>query len=414
LESPTETPTPKATWSWITYDLANTIFALGVLGLYFPSWLTEEGLPDSALSLVVASSALLVVFIAPWIGARTDATSSRIPALVATTVVAVGATASLATGPAWTSLLALGVALVAFNTGSVVYDALLPDVSTPATRGKVSGLGVGVGYIGSFVGLGIGTLALEVMDLGFPATFRLLAAGFLVFALPAFIWVRERKLAPRPAPALVDVAVRLVRAWRLAGTFPGMVRFLLGRFLYTDAINTLIGGFLAIYAIQELGLDPGQTTALLAAAIAAAIPGSVAAGWAVDRFGPLTVLRAALVTWIAALISGVAAGMEGGTSVMAWLIAPLGGAALGATWTADRVLMTHISPPQHLGEMYGLYATVGRFATILGPLVWGLIVDGMGLPRTWALAALALFVTAALIVVSGLRRITVPDATPSS
>lgn len=407
-------PGRRATWSWIVYDLANTIFALGVLGLYFPSWLTDAGLPDLALSTVVSSSAVVVVFLAPWIGARTDALNQRVRALVLTTLIAVGATATLASGPVWMSLLGLGVALIAFNTGSVVYDALLPEVSTPADRGRVSGLGVGVGYVGSFVGLGIGAVVLEVLGGGYAAVFRSLAAGFLLFSIPIFIWVRERPRPVETPPRVRDMAVRIVSAWRLATRFPGMVRFLLGRFLYTDAINTLIGGFLAIYAIQELGLDPGQTTTLLGVAIAAAIPGSIVAGRAVDRFGPLAVLKATLVTWIVALVVGVAAGTDGGTSFVAWLIAPLGGAALGATWASDRVLMTELSPPEHLGEMYGLYATVGRFATILGPLIWGLIVDVMDLPRTWALGALAVFVGVSLVVLSGLDRVRAPDAASSS
>lgn len=395
-------PDRRSTWSWILYDLANTIFALGVIGLYFPTWMTEQGLPDSTLSVTEAAAGITVVFVAPWIGARTDALGRRVPALVVTTTVAVAATAVLASGPVWLSFVALGLALVAFNIGSVVYDALLPHVSTPATRGRISGLGVGVGYFGSFIGLGIGVITLEVLGWGFASTFRLLAAGFLVFALPAFFFIREQPSEPSPPPRLSQVAVRLFQAWRLASTLPGMVRFLVSRFLYSDAINTLIGGFLAIYAIQELGLEPAQTTALLAAAITAAIPGSFAAGWAVGRFGALPVLRATMVVWIVALAVGVAAGAAH-TEFLAWVIGPLGGVALGATWTADRVLMTDISPPKHLGEMYGLYATVGRFATILGPLVWALIVDGIGLPRTYALGTLALFVLAALVVLSTLR-----------
>lgn len=399
-------PPPRATWSWIVYDLANTIFALGVVGLYFPAWLTSEGLPDSALSFVAAGAGMAVVFLAPWIGARSDALGRRVPALIGTTVTAVAATALLASGPPWLSLAALTVALIAFNTGSVVYDALLPHVSTPDTRGTVSGLGVGVGYLGSFIGLAIGTLTLEVWEIGYAHTFQLLALGFLTFALPSFLFIRERPHPHGTLPGLGDVALRLIRSWRLAATLPGMVRFLLGRFLYTDAINTLIGGFLAIYAIQELGLDAGETRTLLALAIAAAIPGSFGAGWAVRRFGALPVLRGTLGAWLVAFAFGIVAGLDGSIA-LAWMIGPLGGAALGATWTADRVLMTDISPAEHLGEMYGLYATVGRFATIFGPLVWALIVDALGLPRTWALGALATFVLAALVVLSGLKA---PDA----
>lgn len=386
------------------YDLANTIFALGVIGLYFPAWMSERGLPDASLSAVEALAGVAVVFLAPWAGARSDARGRKVPTLAITTAGAIAATAVLARGPVALSFGALGAALIFFNIGSVVYDALLPDVSTTRTRGTVSGIGVGVGYLGSFVGLALGTLALDVWHLGYPATFQLLAAGFLVFALPAFVFIDEPLRRPRVAPGLEEVARRMLGSWRSASAMPGMVRFLVGRFLYTDAINTLIGGFLALYAINELGLTSSQTRNLLGVAIAAAVPGGLLSGRAVRRFGALRVLEGALFAWITALMVGIVAGVTH-TVWPAWVLAPLGGIALGSTWTADRVVMTELSPPESLGEMYGLYATVGRFATILGPLVWALVVDGLGLSREWALGALALFVGAATVVIVGLRRL---------
>jgi MFS transporter, UMF1 family len=378
--------------SWVTYDLANTIFALGVIGLYFPDWLKSVDQRDSALALVAAGAGALVIFLAPWAGARSDVRGTRVPTLMVTTLVAVGATATLATGPVLLSLLMLGVALVAFNVGSVVYDALLVDVSTPLNRGWVSGLGVGVGYFGSFIGLGLGWVTLDVLGWSYAATFRVLALAFLIFALPSFFLIEESEgVDDAPSPRIRDVAAKLVASWRLASTYDGVVRFLVGRFLYTDAINTLIGGFLAIFVIEELGMDRQFVRVLLGLAIAAAMVGAFIGGRLVGRLGPMKVLRAVLVLWMIAIASGVAAAVTGQTG-LAWGIGLLGGLALGATWTADRVVMARISPPRHLGEFYGLYATVGRFATILGPLAWALIVDVLGWGRRVAMGALIGFV----------------------
>jgi UMF1 family MFS transporter len=387
-------PDRASVWSWVLYDLANTIFALGVIGRYFPGWLSSVDQPDSALALVEAAAGVIVIFLAPWAGARGDARGARVPTLRATTILAVSATAGLAAGTVPLTLALLGVALVAFNVGSVAYDALLVDVSTVENRGRISGLGVAVGYLGSFIGLGIGLLTLEILGWSYAATFRALAIGFLVFALPSFFFIEERGGRDGgPMPALRDVVARMAASWRAASGYPGVVRFLVGRFLYTDAINTLIGGFLALFVIEELGLDDSLVTGLLALAIVAAILGALLAGRIQGPIGPLRTLRGVLVLWMVAIASGVAAAITGNTTLI-WVIGALGGLALGATWTTDRVVMTRISPPRQLGQFYGLYATVGRFATILGPLIWALIVDVLGLGRRVAMTALIVFIAA--------------------
>ena len=316
------------------------------------------------------------------------------PTLMVTTLVAVVATAGLTWGPVPLTFLLLGVALIAVNTGSVVYDALLPVVASVDRQGRVSGLGVGIGYVGSFIGVGLGALTLDLLDLGYGYTFTALAAGFLIFSVPTFALVREPARATAQAPPpLRSVISGLVGSWRRARGHPDVVRFLIARFLYTDAINTLIGGFLTIFAIEELGLDRQGSQTLLLVAITTAIVGGIGGGRLVEFIGPVRALRSALMVWVAAILLGVFASLTS-RPALAGGIGALGGLALGATWAADRVVMIRVSPPQHLGEFYGLYATVGRFATILGPLVWALIVDVLDLGRNTAMLALAAFVAA--------------------
>jgi len=405
-------PTRLSVASWATYDLANTIFALGVGSLYLADWLTETAsdLPswlqrfdepaDLALAITLDLAMVIVIVVGPWIGARSDHRGKRIPYLLPMTLLAVIPTFFIASVGVTPSLGLFAIALVGFNLGSVVYDALLPDVSTPETVGRVSGMGIGVGYLGSFIAVLLGAFLLDGQ--GEAAVFKAIAVLFLLFSIPTFLFVKER---PRPAesgpaPSLRASVRRLIQSWRRARTYDGVARFLVGRFLYTDAVNTLIGGFLTIYVIEELGFSDSQVQVLLAVAIVGAIAGGIGGGRLVDSRGPRWLLHRVLWMWMIAISLGIVAGAMDIGSLM-WVLGVLGGLALGATWAADRVYMQRISPPRHLGEFYGLYAAVGRFATILGPLMWGVIVTIIGLPREFALAALLLFILGAWIVLRG-------------
>jgi len=377
-------PTRLSTASWATYDLANTVFALGVGSLFFPEWLTDNraSLPswmtghdtaDLALALALDAAMVIVILLGPWIGARSDHRGNRRRYLVPMTLLCIVPTSFLATASVTVSLLLFSIALVGFNLGGIVYDAMLPDVSTPATVGRVSGIGIGVGYFGSVIAVVVGALLLD--DHGYAVVFRAIALLFLLFAIPGFLLIKERPrpVQPGPPPSLRTSGRRLIVAWQKARTYPGVARFLVGRFFYTDAVNTLIGGFLTIYVKEELGFTSGQVQALLAVAIYA---------------------------WLVAFALGIAAGITG-LGALGWPLGMLGGVALGALWASDRVYMARISPPRHLGEFYGLYATMGRFATILGPLMFGVIVTIMGLPREIALATLMVFIVISRLILRG-------------
>ena len=62
-----------AVWSYVLYDFGNTPFPATVMVLYFPLWLSEQYGAGSALSSsATAIAALLVVLIAPGLGALAD------------------------------------------------------------------------------------------------------------------------------------------------------------------------------------------------------------------------------------------------------------------------------------------------------------------------------------------------------
>ena len=84
------------------------------------------------------------------------------------------------------------IANVAYQAGLQFYDAMLPEVSHEGNRGKISGIGVGVGYLGSYIAIGLGHGCRRSAPTNKPFLFTMIACFFLLFALPCFLFVKER------------------------------------------------------------------------------------------------------------------------------------------------------------------------------------------------------------------------------
>ena len=206
----TERPIPtRAVVSWVLYDLANTIFSMGVVSAYFSTWVRDQvgaGRADSVYGVITAISMGLIFMASPILGAMTDRAPRRMPFLVVSTLVCVGFTALLARGGFYLTALFFVIANVAYQAGLQFYDAMLPEVSTERNRGKISGIGVGVGYLGSYIAIGLGMDAVFGSD-DKPFLFTMIAVFFLLFALPCFFFVKERG---NPAPREV-FSLRMLR-----------------------------------------------------------------------------------------------------------------------------------------------------------------------------------------------------------
>jgi UMF1 family MFS transporter len=391
----------RSLYSWLFFDLANTVYAFVIPGLYFSVWLvSEQGWTDQSLGFATSGAMVIVAILGPWVGARSDGSQGKKPMLLITTLICIVATFLLGTFDVSISVLFFIVSLIGFNLGSVVYDALLVSVSTPTNRGRISGLGVAFGYVGSLLGFGVATL-LQNFGYSYVEIFRSVAVMFLIFSLPAFIFIKEKKVSNEKSTIKITESISLViKSWKHSTQYPGLTRFLVGRFFYADAINTLISGLLAVYLVEEVGLSPTDSQNLLGLAIIISIIGGYVFGKAADKYGPRKLTLISLVCWMLSLSVAIIA-TEFDQLWLIYVTGVLGGFNIGGIFAVDRVFMTRLSPEKHLGEFYGLYSTVGRFATIIGPLLWGLIVNTLGLGRNPALFSLIILLLISFFIIRG-------------
>jgi len=375
----------RAVVSWVLYDLANTIFSMGVVSVYFSTWVRDQVgalRADYVYGVITAISMGLIFIASPILGAMTDRARRRMPFLVVSTLICVAFTALLARGGFFFTALCFTVANVAYQAGLQFYDAMLPEVSHEGNRGKISGIGVGVGYLGSYIAVGLG------MDAVFgsqdkPFLFTMIALFFLIFALPCFLFVKERG-NPHPREVFSLAMVRestseTLRTIRSGKEYPGLVRFLVGRVFYTDPINTVIS-IMMLYTInvaEHTGLthEQGESTGkvVMMTAISFAVVGGFVWGWVVDRVGPKRTLNYVLFLWVGVFLLAAAIGMLGLPLATLYVVACSAGVALGGVWAADRPYMLRLTPPSRIGEFYGLYGMVGRFSAITGPLIWAIV-----------------------------------------
>jgi MFS transporter, UMF1 family len=391
-----------ALWAWALYDLANTTFSLNVVSRYLPLLVVEDlGGRDLDVSVAYSGAMVFVALAAPLLGALSDFSGRRLPFLAVSTFGCIAATALMGVGkPMALVLLLFAVATFFYQAALVFYDALLANVSDESTRGRASALGIGLGYGGTIISLySVAPIAERWgKAVAFPAT----AVLFFVFALPCFVFVPDTGTGQLWRRGLAgETFAQVAGTFRKLGRIPGLGRFLCAHFLYTDAVNTVVL-FMAVYVTKVGGFASAEVTRLLALSTVFAIIGAFGEGPLIDRFGAKRALYVALAFWVVGLGLAFAASTKG----MLYLVGPITGAALGALWAADRVLMFRLSPPESLGEFYGVYGMIGRFAAISGPLVWGTVV--YALEGTGALAYRAAIASLLVMLLAGawvLRRV---------
>jgi len=372
---------------------------------------------SSGLGWGIAASSLIVALVAPVLGQRSDASGRRKLWLGVSTAAVIVTSALLFFVQGTPSFYLLGVVLIATGTvfyeiATVNYNAMLAQVSTPATIGKVSGLGWGFGYLGGIVLLCIVYFGV-IIDTGvaghgglllIPETeslnirvIALIAAGWtLIFSLPVLFAVPE--IAPNKRRVQVSFfRSYLVLAHDVAKLWKGSratVQFLIASALFRDGLVGIFtfGGLLAQ---GTFGFTAGQV--IIFAIVANVIAGisTFISGVLDDRFGPKPIIVTSLASL---LVIGVAVILahDGGATTF-WIGGTLLCVFVGPAQSASRTFLVRITPPGREAEVFGLYATTGRAVSPLAPTLFSLFIAVLG-AQFWGILGILIVLLAGLLL----------------
>jgi UMF1 family MFS transporter len=401
--------------SWALYDFANTIFSFAIVSFAMGPWTTAalgETTGTFLFTLAGSLSVALNAAVSPVLGAMSDRTGGRKRYLLTFTVVCIVPTLAIGIVDIRLGLLAFALANFAYQAALIYYDAMLPDVARPEMRGRLSGVGVALGYVGSIVSALLLGTTVDADGNITAASFLLIGSLFAVFAIPIFVLVNERQ---RPAGTFsVGEALsswsQLTTTIRHARQRPGLLRFVVGRFFYTDPINTAIA-VMSLFAINAVGFTQGEARFVLIGLIVVAIIASFFWGILCDRLGPKRTLLLVLGSWTVGLLL-IGLWLDKIPFLVAGAIL---GSGLGGVAVTDRLLLLRLTRPEEVGEMLGLYGMAGKLSAVVGPLLFGWIVL-IGDPAqngvfTYQVAILSLLV---LMVIGFLIVLRVPEGMPPS
>lgn len=393
--------------SWALWDVGATGLNAIVVTFVFSVYLTRAvgddlpsaTTPQSWLFRALAVSGLVVALLAPVTGIWVDAPwrRRRVLALLTGLVVALTSAMSLIRDDyhyLWPGLALLACAAACSELASVPYNAMLRQLSTPQTSGRISGFGWGMGYFGSVALLLIvyllfisgdgdtrGLLGLSVAGgQNVRAAMVMTAAWFVLFALPVFIVVPH----PQPGPedrrktigffgAYRKLWAEVVGEWRRDHD---IVYYLMASAVFRDGLAGVFA-FGAVLGVSAYGISDADVLLFGVSASVIAAIGALVGGLVDDRLGSKPVIVGSLISMI---VAGLVLAMLSGP-IAFWVCGLLLCLFIGPTQSSARTLMLRISADGKEGVAFGLYTTTGRAVSFLAPTLISVFIDWFGAVR---------------------------------
>lgn len=417
----------RTIFGWAMYDWANSAYTTTTLAVLMPALFTGEIMPEGGFEILgrtfdgeslfaytVSFAAILAFLVSPVLGAVGDFSGSKLRFLR----VFAYAGAALSTlfalagpGDVWFIIILFLVVESCWAIAAVFYDSFLPHISTPDTIDKVSARGYAFGYLGGGLQFLLALILLQVSPDSFQSTaarIGIVAAGIWWLGWAVFSFTRlEEPTEPQVLPAkyqkgwrpLAYVKVgfaRTLATTRRLRRFPQLLLFLVAFLLYNDGVQTVIS-ISAPYATETLELATSDIAIAFLAVQIVAFGGALAFGWLAGRIGVKPAILVSLVLWIGVSVFGYFLPVGQFTPFLGLAVSV--GLVLGGTQALSRSLYGSMIPEEASAEFYGFYSVFSKFASIWGPLLFGLVNTITGSSRN-AILSLIFFFVAGFILLS--------------
>ena len=399
--------------SWALYDWANSAFATTVMAGFFPIfyksyWASDLSNLESTAMVGYANSlsGLIVVLLAPILGAYADIGTKRKKLLLLFASLGILCTASfyfIPQGEWMLAALLYAIAAVGFSGGNVFYDSLIVSVSDNENRNRVSALGYSVGYLGGGLLFLINVImflnpqlfGIESQSNAVLLSFFMVAVWWAFFSVPLLRNVKEQdseRENPRFFQALKQSFNEVYQTLSEVRKYKNVAIFLLAYWFYMDGIDTIVR--MATAYGTDIGLEASSMITALILTQFVGFPSTLIFGYFADRLGFKKILTIGILIYI--LISIFASRITTATEFYAMAIVV--GLVMGGVQAVSRAYFSSIIPKDKEAQFFGFYNLVGKSAVVAGPALLAWISMIFNTPRAGILGLLVLFIPGLILL----------------
>ena len=399
-------------FSWSLYDWANSVFATTVLAGFFPLFFKsfwagdlDDATSTALLGTVSSVAGLIIVLIAPILGAMADLSRNKKLFLLIFALLGIISTSTLffiSYGFWEWSLIIFGLSIIGFSGANIFYDSLLIDVSSDEDRNYVSSMGYALGYLGGGILFLINVLMylypsffnLNSQTEGILYSFLSVALWWFVFSMPLFLFVKQKKIndiADFKNP-FKQSFIRVLNTFREIKKYKAVLIFLIAYWFYIDAIDTIVR--MAVAYGTDLGFDSSKLIIALIFTQFIGFPATFAYGYLAEKFGLFNMLVVGILIYILICIYSLFIT----TATDFFILAGLVGLVQGGVQSVSRTIFSRLIPQDKATEFFGFYNLIGKSAVVVGPALVGWMAYIFDNPKAGIISLLLLFIPGIIIL----------------